>query len=41
MIRLVSTAIRTILVSLFVKEGKSFMYRRKSKGHNIDSWGTP
>jgi hypothetical protein len=41
MIRLVSSANKTILLLLFVKESKSFMYRRKSKGHSINRWGTP
>ena len=41
MIKLVSSANKTILSLLFVKEGKSFMYRRKSKGPSIDPWGTP
>jgi len=41
MVKLVSSANKTILLFLFVKEGKSFMYRRKSKGPSIDPWGTP
>jgi hypothetical protein len=41
MIRLLSSANKTILLLLFVKEGKSFMYRRKSKGPSIDPWETP
>jgi hypothetical protein len=41
MIRLVSSANRTILLFLFVKKGKSFIYRRKSEGPSIDPWGTP
>jgi hypothetical protein len=41
LIQLVSSANKTILLLLFVKEGKSFMYRRNSKGPSIDPWGTP
>jgi hypothetical protein len=41
MIVLVSSAIKTILLLLFVKRGKSFMYRRKSKGPSTDTWGIP
>ena len=43
MIKLVSSANKAILLFLFLffKEGKSFMYRRKSKGASIDPWGTP
>jgi hypothetical protein len=41
MIRLVSSANKTILLLLFVKEGKLFMYRRKNKGPSINPWGTP
>jgi hypothetical protein len=41
MIKLVSSASRTILLLLFVKEGKLFMYRRKNKRPNMDPWGTP
>jgi hypothetical protein len=41
MIKLVSSANKTILLLLFVKRGKSFMYRRKSKGPSTDPWGTP
>ena len=40
-IRLVSSANRTILLFLFIKCGKSNIYRRKSKGPSIDPWGTP
>jgi len=40
-IRLVSSANKTIFLLLFVKEGKSFMYRKKSRGPSIDPWGTP
>jgi hypothetical protein len=32
MIKLVSSANKTILLLLFVKEGKSFMYKRNSNG---------
>jgi hypothetical protein len=28
------------LLFLFVKEGKSFIYKRKSKGPSINPWGT-
>jgi len=41
MIRLVSSANKTILLLLSVREGRSFMYKRKSKGPSIDPWGTP
>jgi hypothetical protein len=41
MIKLVSSANKTIFLLLFVKSGKSFMYRRKSKGPSTDPWGTP
>jgi hypothetical protein len=38
MIKLVSSANKTILLLLLlVEEGKSFMYRRKSKGPSIDT----
>jgi hypothetical protein len=37
---LVSLANRTILLFLFIECGKSFIYRRKSKGPSIDPWGT-
>jgi len=40
-VRLVSSANRTILLFLFIECGKSFIYRRKSKGPRIDPWGTP
>ena len=41
MIRLVSSANRIILLLLFVRKGRSFMYNRKSKGPSIDPRGTP
>jgi len=41
MIKLVSSANKTILLLLSVREGRLFMYRRKSKGPSIDPWGTP
>jgi len=41
MMKLVSSANKTILLLLSVWEGRSFMYRRKSKGPSIDPWGTP
>ena len=41
MIKLVSSADRTILLFLVVKEGRLFIYNKKSKGPNIDPWGTP
>jgi len=40
-IRLVSPASKTVLLFLFIECGKSFMYRRKSKGPSIDPWGKP
>jgi hypothetical protein len=39
--KLVSSANKTILLLLFVKRGKLFMYKRKSKGPSTDPWGTP
>ena len=41
MIKLVSSANKIILLLLSVREGRSFMNRRKSKGPSIDPWGTP
>jgi len=40
-IRLVSSANRTVLLFLFIECGKSFVCRRKSKGPSIDPGGTP
>ena len=40
-IRLVSSANKTILLFLFIECGKSFIYKRKSKGPSIEPWGTP
>jgi len=41
MIKLVPSANKTILLLLSMRKGRSFMYRKKSKGSSIDPWGTP
>ncbi len=38
---LVSSVKRTILLYIGIILGKSFIYRRKSRGPRIEPWGTP
>jgi len=40
-IKLVSSATKTKLLLVFTREGRSFIYKRKSRGPSIDPWGTP